>query len=327
MREKVMKRVFRCIAAFACFACAAGAWAQAAYPTKPIRWIVPWPPGGGADVLSRMLSPKLSESIGQQIIIDNRGGAAGNIGAELAAKSPPDGYTIVFAYSGTHSINPHIYSRMPFKESDFAPIIWLASVPQVVVVHPSLPVKTIKDLIALDKAKPGQLSFGSSGNGAINHVAGELFNYMTGTKLVHVPYKGGGPAAVALLSGEIGVMLGEPASMVGIIKAGKVRAIAVTTPKRSISFPDLPTVAESGVKGYEVTSWNGMLAPAGTPADIVRRLNAAFNKIIADPDMRNRMVANGYEPVGGPPEKFGEHIRAEIAKWAPVVKRANIRVD
>ena len=322
-----MKRVFRCIAAVACLACAAGAWAQGAYPSKPVRWIVPWPPGGGADVLSRMLSPKVSEALGQQIIIDNRGGAAGNIGAELAAKSPPDGYTIVFAYSGTHSINPHIYSKMPFKESDFAPLIWLASVPQVVVVHPSLPVKTVKDLIALDKAKPGQLSFGSSGNGAINHVAGELFNHLTGTKLVHVPYTGGGPAAVALLSGEIGLMLGEPASMVGFIKAGKVRAIAVTTPKRSISFPDLPTVAESGVRGYEVTSWNGMLAPAGTPAEIVRRLNAAFNKIIADPEMRKRMIANGYEPVGGPPEKFGEHIRAELAKWAPVVKRANIKVD
>src|SRR5688572_17188006 len=227
------------------------AWAQPAYPTKPVRLIVPWPPGGGADVLTRMLSPKLSEGLGQQVIIDNRGGAAGNIGAELTARAPADGYTIAFAYSGTHSINPHIYSKMPFKESDFAPIIWLSSVPQVVVVHPSLPVKTVKDLIALDKAKPGQLSFGSSGNGAINHVAGELFNYMTGTKLVHVPYKGGGPAGVALMSGEIGLMLGEPASLVGHINAGKVRAVAVTTGKRALSFPNLPTVAESGVPGYE----------------------------------------------------------------------------
>ena len=212
---------------------------------------------------------------------------------------------------------------MPFKESDFAPIIWLSSVPQVVVVHPSLPVKTVKDLIALDKAKPGQLSYGSSGNGAINHLAGELFNHMTGTRLVHVPYKGGGPAAVALLGGEIGLILGEPASLVGAHQgAAKLRAIAVTTPKRALSFPELPTVAESGVPGYEVTSWNGMLAPAGTPADIVRRLNAEYNKIIGDADMRKRMIGIGYEPVGGPPEKFGEHIRAEIAKWAPVVKRA-----
>ncbi|MGZ8153669.1 MAG: Bug family tripartite tricarboxylate transporter substrate binding protein [Burkholderiales bacterium] len=302
------------------------AWAQA-YPAKSIRVIVPWPPGGGADVLTRMLTPKLSEHLGQQIVIDNRGGAAGNIGAELAAKSAPDGYTVVFAYSGTHSINPHIYSRMPFKESDFAPLVWLASVPQVVVVHPSLPVKTIKDLIALDKAKRGELSYGSSGNGAINHLAGELFNHMTGTRLVHVPYKGGGPAAVALIGGEITLILGEPASLVGHIKAGKVRAIAVTSGRRSLSLPELPTVADSGVPGYDVTSWNGMLAPAGTPAEIVRRLNAEYNKIITEPEMHKRMIANGYEPVGGPPEKFGEHIRAEIAKWGPVVKRANVKVD
>jgi tripartite-type tricarboxylate transporter receptor subunit TctC len=301
--------------------------AQTAYPAKPLRVIVPWPPGGGADVLTRMLSPKLSEALGQQIIIDNRGGAAGNIGAEMAAKAPPDGYTIAFAYSGTHSINPHIYSKMPFKESDFAPIVWLASVPQIVVVHPSLPIKTVKDLIALDRARPGQLSYGSSGNGAINHLAGELFNYMTGTKLVHVPYKGGGPAAVALISGEIALILGEPASLVGFIQSGKVRAIAVTSAKRALSFPELPTVAESGVPGYEVTSWNGMVAPAATPADIVKRLNAEFNKIVSDPEMHKRMIANGYEPVGGSPQKFGEHIHAEIAKWGPVVKRANVHVD
>jgi tripartite-type tricarboxylate transporter receptor subunit TctC len=303
------------------------AWAQSGYPSKPVRLIVPWPPGGGADVLTRMLSPKLSEALAQQIVIDNRGGAAGNIGAELAAKSSPDGYTIVFAYSGTHSINPHIYSKMPFRESDFAPIIWLASVPQVVVVHPSLPVKTMKELIALDKSKPGQLSYGSSGNGAINHLAGELLNHMTGTKLVHVPYKGGGPAAVALISGEIALILGEPASLVGHIKAAKVRAIAVTSARRSPFLPELPTVAESGIAGYDVTSWNGMLAPAGTPPEIVKRLNGDYNRIITDSEMHKRMIANGYEPVGGPPEKFGEHIRAEIAKWGPVVKRANIKVD
>jgi len=304
-----------------------GAWAQSTYPTKPLRVIVPWPPGGGADVITRLLSPKLGEALGQQIIVDNRGGAAGNIGAEMAAKAPPDGYTIAFAYSGTHSINPHIYSKMPFRESDFAPIVWLASVPQVVVVHPSLPVKTVRDLIALDKARPGQLSYGSSGNGAINHLAGELFNHMTGTRLVHVPYKGGGPAAVALISGEIALILGEPASVVGHIKAGKVRAIAVTSMKRALSFPELPTVAESGVPQYEVTSWNGMVAPAATPADIVKRLNTEYNRIISDGEMRKRLIANGYEPVGGPPEKFGEHIHAEIEKWGPVVKRANVRVD
>ena len=327
MTRASLRRAATLIAALVAVLCAGVTWSQTGYPAKPIRWIVPWPPGGGADVLSRMLSPRLSEALGQQIIIDNRGGAAGNIGAEIAAKSPPDGYTIVFAYSGTHSVNPSIYAKMPFKESDFTPIIWLASVPQVLVVHPSLPVKNVRDLIALAKTKPGELTYGSSGSGAINHLAGELFNHMSGTRIIHVPYKGGGPAAVALLSGEITTIFGEPASFVQFIKSGKLRAVAVTSARRSLFLPELPTIAETGLPGYEVTSWNGMLAPAATPADVVRRLNAEFNKSIADPEMRRRMVANGYEPVGGPPEKFGELIRAETAKWAPLVKRAGIKVD
>lgn len=306
---------------------AAGAVQAQGYPARTIRWIVPWPPGGGADVLSRMLGPKISEALGQPVVIDNRGGAAGNIGAEMAAKAAPDGYTIVFAYSGTHSINPHIYSRMPFKESDFAPIILTASVPQVLVVHPSLPVKTVRELITLARSRPGQLTFGSSGNGAINHLTGELFNMMAAVKILHVPYKGGGPAAVALLSGEISMIFGEPATLVQHVKAGKVRAIAVTSSRRSLGLPDLPTISETGVPGYDVTSWNGMLAPAGTPVDIIKRLNAEFNRVISSPDMRQRMLEFGYEPVGGEPQKFGDHIRAELAKWAPVVKAAGVKVD
>ncbi len=316
----------RTMLALALAACAAGAGAQT-WPSKTIRYIVPWPPGGGADVLSRIVSPRLSEALGQQIVIDNRGGAAGNIGAELAAKSPPDGHTIVFAYAGTHAINPSIYSKMPFRESDFAPIIWLSEVPQVLVVHPSLPVKHVKDLIALAKAKPDQLTYGSSGSGAMNHLTAALFGMMTQSSIVHVPYKGGGPAAIALLSGEISMIFGEPATVVQQIKAGKVRAVAVTSAKRALALPDLPTVAESGVPGYEVTSWNGILAPAGTPPDIVRRYNAELNKIIAAPDMKQRMIDNGFEPVGGSPEKFGDKIRAEIAKWAPVAKSAGVKVD
>jgi tripartite-type tricarboxylate transporter receptor subunit TctC len=303
-----------------------GAQAQS-YPNKTIRFIVPWPPGGGADVLSRIVSPKLSDALGQQIIVDNRGGAAGNIGAEMAAKSPPDGYTIAFAYAGTHGINPSIYSKLPFKESDFAPVIWLSEVPQVLVVHPSLPVKTVKDVIALAKARPDQLTYGSSGSGAMNHMTGALFAMMTNTRITHVPYKGGGPAAIALLSGELSMIFGEPATVVQQIKAGRVRAIAVTSAKHALALPELPTIAEGGVAGYEVTSWNGILAPAGTPVDIVRRLNSELNKIITMPDMRQRMIDNGFEPVGGAPEKFGDKIRAEIAKWAPVVKAAGIKVD
>src|SRR5262245_16109611 len=301
--------------------------AQTAYPSKAIRWIVPWPPGGGADVLSRMLSPHLSEALKQQIIIDNRGGAAGNIGAEMAAKAPPDGYTILFAYSGTHAINPSIYRKLPFKESDFAPIIQLSSVPQVLVVHPSLPVKNVKELVVLAKSRPGELTYGSSGNGAFNHLTGALFGQMTNTKIVHVPYKGGGPAAVALLSGEISMILGEPATVVGFVKAGKVKALAVTSEKRTPTFPELPTIAESGVTGYQATSWNGMLAPAGTPADIVKRLNGEFNRIIGGQETKKRMLDSGFEAVGGPPERLGELIHSEIAKWAPVVKAAGVQVD
>lgn len=327
MKTRIARTVFGAGALLVAGLIAGPAAAQVGYPSKTIRWIVPWPPGGGADVLSRMLSPKLSEALRQQIVIDNRGGAAGNIGAEMAAKSPPDGYTIVFAYSGTHAINPSIYGRMPFKESDFAPIIMLSSVPQVLVVHPSLPVKSVKELIALAKKRPGQLTYGSSGNGAFNHLTGALFASMAKIEIVHVPYKGGGPAAVALLSGEITMILGEPASIVGFVKAGKVRALAVTGDKRALGMPELPTMAEAGVTGYAATSWNGMLAPAGVPAPIVKRLNDEFNRIISDPEMKKRMLGNGYEPVGGSPEKFGEHIRAEIAKWAPVVKATGVRVD
>ena len=311
----------------ACALMMAGVACAQNYPNKTVRFIVPWPPGGGADVLSRIVSPKLGEALGQQVVIDNRGGAAGNIGAEMAAKSPPDGYTIVFAYAGTHAINPSIYSKMPFKESDFAPIIWTSEVPQVLVVHPSLPVKNVKEVIALAKAKPEQLTYGSSGSGAMNHLTGALFSMMTNTKITHVPYKGGGPAAIALLSGEISMIFGEPATVVQQIKAGKVRAIAVTSSKRALALPDLVTIAESGVPGYEVTSWNAILAPAGTPKDIIARLNTELNRIIAAPDMKQRMIDNGFEPVGGSPEKAVEKIHGEIQKWAPVVKAAGIKVD
>jgi len=297
------------------------------YPSKPIRFIVPWPPGGGADIMSRLVNQPLGEALGQQVVIDNRGGAAGNIGAELAAKAAPDGYTIVFAYSGTHSVNPHIYRKMPFKESDLTAIIQLASVPQIVVVHPSLPAKNVRELIALCKARPDQLSYASSGNGAINHLTGELFKMKTGTRIVHVPYKGGGPAAIALLSGEVGMIFGEPASMMSFLKAGKLRALAVTSAKRALALPELPTLIEAGVPGYDVTSWNGILAPAATPKDIIARLNGELNRIIAQPAMRDRMIGLGYEPVGGTPEHFNAFISAEIAKWAPVVKAANVRVD
>jgi tripartite-type tricarboxylate transporter receptor subunit TctC len=298
-----------------------------AFPEKPVRWIVPWPPGGGADVLSRMLSGRLAEALGQPVVIENRGGAAGNIGAEIAARAPADGYTIAFAFSGTHSINPHIYAKMPFRDSDFAPVIWLSMVPQVLVVNPSIPAKTVKELIALARARPGELTFGSSGNGAINHLTGELFNLRAGTKILHVPFKGGGPAAIALITGEIGMIFGEPATVVQQVKAGKLRAIAVTSATRARALPDLPTMREAGIADYDVTSWNGVLAPAATPREIINRLNADFNRIIAAPDMQARMLEFGFEAMGGPPERFSTLIKEELAKWAPVVKAAGVRID
>ncbi len=304
-----------------------GAALAQTYPDRPLRWIVPWPPGGGADVLSRMLSGRLAEQLGQPVVIDNRGGAAGNIGAEAAARAPADGYTIAFAYSGTHSINPHIYTKMPFRESDFAPVIWLSMVPQVLVVNPSVPARTVKELVALARARPGEFTFGSSGNGAINHLTGELFNMRAGTKILHVPYKGGGPASIALISGEISMIFGEPATIVQQVKAGKLRAIAVTSASRARALPELPTLAEAGIADYEVTSWNGVLAPAATPREIINRLNSEFNRIVNSPDMQAKMLEFGFEPTGGTPERFGALIRDELAKWLPVVKAAGIRVE
>ncbi len=297
------------------------------YPDKPIKLIVPWPPGGGADVVSRLLSKAVGDDLGTQIIIDNRGGAAGNIGATAAARSAPDGYTVVFAYSGTHSINRHLYKTMPFEESDFAPLVFVASVPQLLTVRVDSPYKSVADVIAAAKANPGKLTYGSSGNGAINHLAGQMFADMAGVKLQHVPYKGGAPATNAILSGEIDLIFGEPAPLLPHVKGGKLRALAVTSAKRSPGVPDLPTIAEVAVPGYEVTSWNGFLVPAGTPAAAIKRLNASFNKVLADPAMRERLIQMGYEPVGGAPELFSKHIAEETKKWGPVIKGSGLEMN
>ena len=300
-------------------------WASASaqqYPNKPIRFITV----GGDDAIPRLVAQALSGQLGQQVFVEEHAGASGTIGAEVASRAPADGYTFLVATSA-HMVTHHFFKVSYDIVRDFEPVSLLASYPFVLLAHPSLPVTTLADLIALAKAKPGQLSYGSSGSGAINHLAGELFNMMAGTRLIHVPYKGGGPAAIALLSGEITLILGEPASIVQHVKAGKLRAIAVTSARHALAMPELPTVAEAGVPGYEVTSWNGILIPAGAPADVIKRLNGELNKIISAPDMHARMIEFGYEPVGGPPEKFGEHIRVEIAKWAPVVKAAGVRVD
>ena len=297
------------------------------WPSKPIRWVVPFPPGGGADVLARTLSPKLAEALGQPVVVENRSGASGNIGAESVAKASADGYTILFALSGTHAINPAIYRTMPFKEADFAPVIWLTSVLPVIAVIPSLPVKTVGELVAYDKANPGKLSYGTSGNGTIMHLSGEMLKLMTDSHMVHIPYRGGGPAMIALLAGEVQFSFAESVTLIPHLKSGKLRALAITTAKRSAAMPDVPTVAESGVPGYEVESWNGVLVPAATPREIIARLNLEFNKILSAPEMRERLASSGYEPIGGEAERFGLLIGAETAKWSRVAKAVGLQID
>ncbi|MEI7568338.1 MAG: tripartite tricarboxylate transporter substrate binding protein [Alcaligenaceae bacterium] len=297
------------------------------FPERPIRWIVAWPPGGGADVIARLIGNPVADELGKPVIIENRAGAAGNIGAVVTARSPADGYTIAFAYSGTHSINRHLYKEMPFEEKDFTPVVFLASVPQLLVVNSNLPFKSVKDVIAAAKAAPGKLTYGSSGNGAINHLAGQLFADMAGVQLQHIPYKGGAPAAAALMSGEIDMIFGEPATLLPHVVSGKFRPLAVTGDKRSPTLPELPTIAEAGVPDYAVTSWNGILAPANTPEFAIKRLNAAFNKVLADPEIRARLQKMGYEPVGGPPELFSKHIEAETLKWGPVIKKSGLQIN
>jgi len=297
------------------------------FPDRPVRWIVPWPPGGGADVIARLIGNPVADELGKPVIIENRAGAAGNIGALATARSPADGYTITFAYSGTHSINRHLYKEMPFEEKDFAPVIFLASVPQLLVVNSNLPFKSVKDLIAAAKANPGKLTYGSSGNGAINHLSGQLFADMAGVQLQHIPYKGGAPAAAALMSGEIDMIFGEPATLLPHVASGKFRALAITGEKRSSTMPELPTIAEAGVPGYAVTSWNGVLAPANTPDAAIQRLNAAFNRVLVNPDIRTRLEKMGYEPVGGAPELFSKHIETETLKWGPVIKKSGLQIN
>jgi len=308
---------------------AGGSFAQAQnYPVKAIRYIVPFPAGGTTDILARMAGQKLTEAWGQQIIIDNRPGAGGNVGSEIASKAPADGYTILGGTVSSHSINTSLYSKMPYHPlKDFAPITLLAMVPNVLVVHPSVPAKTVKEFIALAKAKPGQLRYASAGNGTSQHLSGELFSMLTGTKMIHVPYKGSAPASADLLGGQIELSFENSTIAVPFIKAGKMRALGVTTAKRTGALPDVPTIAEAGVPGYEVSSWQGVFAPAGTPPEIVKKLNTELVRIIALPDVRKRLADIGAEPAGNSPEQFTEFIKTEIAKWEKVVKASGARVD
>lgn len=305
---------------------AASAYAQG-YPTKPVRFIVPFAPGGGTDTLTRILAQKLTETMGQPVIVDNRPGAGGTIGTDIVAKASPDGYTLAMVIS-SHAINPSLYSKLPYDTTrDFAPVILVDVSPRIMVVHPSIAAATLKDFIAAAKAKPGQINYASGGNGTSGHLAGELFKSMAGVNLVHVPYKGGGPLLLDLIAGQVQMTFGSPPTTLPQIKAGKLRALALTSAKRSPMAPELPTMQEAGLLGYQAGEWNGVLAPAATPKHLVNRLNEEISKTLALPEVRANLLKQGIEPVGGTPEQFAAHLRAEIAKFARVVKDAGIRIE
>jgi tripartite-type tricarboxylate transporter receptor subunit TctC len=316
----------RWLAGLTC-ALALTSFAQAQYPNKSVRLVVPYPPGGGTDTMARTLGQKLSETLGQQVVIDNRPGGGANIGAELAAKAPPDGYTLLMN-TIAHASAVSLYRKLGYNFlRDFAPVTLLATTPHILVTHPSLPVKSVKDLVALAKARPNEIVYSSSGSGTPAHLAGELFKHMTGANMVHVPYKGGGPSMIALLSGEVSLAFATTPSAIAYVKAGRLRAIAVTTARRSLATPDLPTIGEAGVPGYDVGSWYGLLAPAGTPKDIVARLNAEAGKALRLPDVKQRLDASGFEALTSTPEEYGAFMRSEVEKWAKVIKAAGIRAD
>jgi tripartite-type tricarboxylate transporter receptor subunit TctC len=300
---------------------------DSAYPTRPVRLITPSSPGSGVDIVARIYAQKMSEQLGQQMVVDNRAGAGANLGAELAAKAPPDGYALFIA-TPAHAINSSLYSRLNYNlERDFLPVSLISTGVYVIVVHPSLPVKSVKDLIALARVKPGTLAYGSGGPGNATHLAGELFNTMAGTRMLHVPYKGSGPALTDLISGQIQLMFANLTAGLTHVNSGRLHALATTGDKRSQTVPNLPTVTEFGVPGYVVTSYYGILVPAGTPKDIVARLNAETARAMRAPEMRERLEGEGADPTSSTPEQFAAFLRKEIDRWAKVVKAANISAE
>ncbi len=298
----------------------------AEYPSRPVRIVVGYPPGGPTDMIARTVAQKLSIAFGQQVIVDNRPGASGMIGAELVAKAPSDGYTLL-AVPITYAVTPSVYPKMPYDaEKDLAPVALVAAAPFILVVHPTLPVKTVKDLIALAKSRPGQINYASASTGGMPHLAGELFNSMAGVKLTHIPYKGAAPATIDLLAGQVSLMFNNMLSAMPHVKSGKLRAVAVTSAKRSTAVPDLPTVAET-IKGFEASGWYGAFAPAATPRDIIARLNAEINRAMRLPDVAQRLAGDGVEAVSRTPAEFGAYLHSEIVKWGKVVKISGATVD
>jgi tripartite-type tricarboxylate transporter receptor subunit TctC len=304
------------------------AMAQDSYPSKPIKLIVPFPPAGGTDVLSRALAQSITTNTKWIIVIDNRPGAGGNIGLDAAAKSPPDGYNIAMGQTANLAVNPALYAPMPFDPlKDFEPIALVSSQPLILVVASNSPYKSLKDLVAAAKAKPGQLNMGSPGSGTIGHVGGELFQRRAGVKFAHIPYKGAGPVVTDLMGGSVDLYFGNTQAVDALVKGGRLRALAVTSPQRLKTMPDVATIAESGYPGFEASTWSGLVAPKGTPKPIVERLNAEVAKALKNPQMLAKLESDGSEPLGGSSQRFAEFLKSEHAKWGAVIKEAGIKLE
>ena len=324
-----MKRFIPTFAVMIAAACGpvTAAQQEASYPAKPIRLIIPFAPGGGTDLTGRAITQKLTEAFGQTVVADNRAGANGTIGADIAAKAPPDGYTLSMI-SSSHSVNPSLMKKLPYDLiTDLAPITQATTQPYALVVHPSVPAKSVKELIALAKSKPGMLNYGSSGTGGLSHLSGALFASLANIEINHVPYKGGSPALVDVIAGQIQMLYSTILQAHTQLKAGKLRALAVTTAKRSRAAPDLPTMAEAGVPGYEVAGWYGIVAPAKLPRPIITKLNQEIVRILHMPEVGEKLAADGSEPVGSTPEQFGAHIKREVAKWRALIQKTGIRAE
>ncbi len=305
---------------------ASGLHAAQPYPVKSIRFIVPFAPGGTTDIIARLVGSKLTEEFGQQVIVDNRGGAGSMIGTEMAAKSPPDGYTIILNNIGL-AINETLYPKRPYEAlKDLTPVSLVGITPNVFVAHPSLPVKSVKDFVAFAKARPGQLTYASGGIGSSSHLAGELFQILSGTRVIHVPYKGAGPALIDVASGQVHFMINSMPAVMPHVKSARLRALAVSSAKRSQAAPELPTIAESGVPGYDFSTWYGLLVPAGTPKTVVARLNGAAQKALSS-DLREKLAQQGVETETSTPEKFSDIISADISKWRKIIRDANIKAN
>ncbi len=322
-----IKRWIACFFTFVAIAAAAPVFGQS-YPARPVRFVLGFAPGGASDTMARAIGTRLSEGLGQTVVIDNRAGAGGNIAAEIVARSAPDGYTMLLGNNGILAVNVSLYSKLAFDPvKDFAPVLLVASQPNVLVVHPGVSADSVKALIALARSKPGQLNYASPGAGTTGHLAGELFKRMAGVEYTIIPFKGGGPAALAMLSGETQFTFATALSVQGHIRSGKLRALAVTTAKRSASFPELPTVAEAGVPGFDAITWHGVVVPARTPQPVIARLNREFNKLLQAPDMRERLMTLGSEVIGGEPKQLTEYMRIEIPRWAKVIKESGAKAD